>query len=704
MAIEIRSDTDPAEAAKNQVPSLVASQYREANLKEYLLACGGTEGLTIVCTPNAETARIEQHQNEQAPSIYIPARDFEQPASDYPQEVANRLMQYGLALHEHGHDRYTAGAYLTEKFDRLQLQRPSLESFYWSLVNMIEDNRIETALIQQEGEWALRRLQFVYANFIRTAANDCENPDSITWASALQVASCHYGKGREQSNLLPTLLDEDDHRLQWRSDTDKHVYNWVVPELRSVLDTAAAEPNGKEAAQIELEFVKSLDKLIAQLTPPPRDRKQEESMNEAGGDKKNDMGSSKADAESLEPADNNGQDSASGSTSAPNEDSDKEQTSTERDADNNPHTDQSETPSEGDGVSEEEAAQDTDQNEKPSKHGTGASGQGSEQNKPPEPDGRGESGQNKGSEASQLGDEGDSGQQEDADITDEEVRRRERRRAAAEERKVERDREQLKRELKRLQTVTESGSGSVNQIELVDQTDRPLNHETWSRIETKSQQLTGPLRAALRRTQQTNEQRGTRSGRLDSSLSRRLAINNLNVNKRSTAGEQREYTVIVVLDRSVSMRGQIEEAEVAAGGFVSALETIGVTTALVELYQDTARMVKPFQSPVESRRAAVANGAVGGSTPLTDALVLSRERVKHGNHYPFLLVISDGLPNDKEAYLSELSATQFPVVGVNIASEGRAGREFDEYYNICRRADPTNVGEVLSNLTREIVF
>ncbi|EMA23959.1 hypothetical protein [Haloarcula marismortui] len=385
MAIEIRSDTDPAEAAKNQVPSLVASQYREANLKEYLLACGGTEGLTIVCTPNAETARIEQHQNEQAPSIYIPARDFEQPASDYPQEVANRLMQYGLALHEHGHDRYTAGAYLTEKFDRLQLQRPSLESFYWSLVNMIEDNRIETALIQQEGEWALRRLQFVYANFIRTAVNDCENPDSITWASALQVASCHYGKGREQSNLLPTLLDEDDHRLQWRSDTDKHVYNWVVPELRSVLDTAAAEPNGKEAAQIELEFVKSLDKLIAQLTPPPRDRKQEESMNEAGGDKKNDMGSSKADAESLEPADNNGQDSTSGSTSAPNEDSDKEQTSTERDADNNPHTDQSETPSEGDGVSEGEAAQDTDQNESPASTALEHRGRGLSRINPPNP-------------------------------------------------------------------------------------------------------------------------------------------------------------------------------------------------------------------------------------------------------------------------------------------------------------------------------
>jgi len=171
MAIEITSDTDPTEAAKNQVPSLVASQYREANLKEYLLACGGTEGLTIVCTPDAETARIEQQQNEQAPSIYIPARDFEQPASDYPQEVANRLMQYGLALHEHGHDRYTAGAYLTEKFDRLQLQRPDLESFYWSLINMIEDNRIETALIQQEGEWALQRLQFVYANFIRTAVD-----------------------------------------------------------------------------------------------------------------------------------------------------------------------------------------------------------------------------------------------------------------------------------------------------------------------------------------------------------------------------------------------------------------------------------------------------------------------------------------------------------------------------------------------------
>lgn len=751
MSINITNNTDPTTVAKAQTPPVEASQYREENLKEYLLACGGTEGLSVVCQPDLKTAYIEQDQAEQAPTIYVPGRDFEQPASEFSQEIANRLMQYGLALHEHGHDRYTAGAYLTEKFDRLSLQIPQAKSYYWGLVNEIEDNRIESALIREEGDWALQRLQFVYKNLIRGRVEKCENPHNIAWTSALKSASSHYGKGREQSKILPALLDETDDRLQWRSETDKHLYYWVLPELKSALQAAADEPNGKEAAQIELEFIKNLDSFIAEISPPSRDEEQETTMDGEGGDRGNDMGGAKDDIET--PSDGESEDSQSaeadpsGSTESsseaeqgPDEQSQSAKSEVEEDAeDGQPESQSGDPEAGGDQAGEEQAGEEqagntptesqtdsegspqeadaegsesTHQNPSESQDSSDSDGENS-----PSAERTGEGGQeisggdcDSGGEGqsptaeSSVGDQDTDTQEEPSDLTEEEVRVTEHRRLSAEERKIERDEKELERELARLKQAVGNGEEGLSKFKLLDQTTKGADREVWKQIEGNCRKLKGPLRSALQRSQQTGEQRGTQVGKFDSKLGYRLATSDLNVNTRSTNAEKKKYTVIVVLDRSTSMRRRVTEAEAAAGGFVKALEEIGVTVALVDLYRNTARMGKPFESSTERAKAALTSGKTSGTTPLTDALVLSRERVKQGEHYPFMIVVSDGLPNDKEAYLSELSATSFPVIGINLSDSTQPDEAFRECYDVCRTAQPENLSETLSAVARRCIF
>jgi hypothetical protein len=98
------------------------------------------------------------------------------------------------------------------------------------------------------------------------------------------------------------------------------------------------------------------------------------------------------------------------------------------------------------------------------------------------------------------------------------------------------------------------------------------------------------------------------------------------------------------------------------------------------------------------------SGSFGGKTPLTEALRLSKDRVKRGDHYPFMVVVSDGMPNNKDEYLSELSQTSFPVIGINITSDGQADRQFSECYDVCRGARPANLSQTLSTVARDVIF
>ncbi|RLM94274.1 hypothetical protein D3D01_15530 [Haloarcula sp. Atlit-7R] len=755
------------------------------------------------CIPNLRTARINQDSREEAPTIQIPARDFSQRTHDYSQKIANRLIQYGLALHEHGHDRYTPGPFLKEIFNRAEFSQP-YSDLYWDCINGFEDYRIENALIQGEGKWAEERLMFTHHNFTYVPPEQTPNPKNITWATAIQSATIHYGKARETFDFQPMLEDDSNESLQWRSPQDKQIYAAVLPELKQTLDAVGFEPDGKAAVRRMIEFVHDLDEFLDELSesPPEREQGQEDSVDNSGDDSQNDMGSEKESAESLEQSDegNNqdissdsdslsetpdkGRGSSSGSeqenedSGANNQQKKENETGEGESATNKKGTEteaeetaESERDKNSDSGKEEEeqdtdpesprAAADDESPESDNQEDRGSCASGQQAGEPTQDSTNGDEGvggetaKDDSAKSSDSEENRDSsvqteGQQENNQATDvdqqedsrpegeDEAERddgeapiekqsggsgrgeaeaaqetgqepesalveREGRKASREERKLERDKQELEREIERLQVALEGGNGEVDRLRMVDPSDEPTNAETWEEIITESHILKGPLQQSLQQNQTTDERRGTRTGTFEPSLSHRLSVNNLAINKQTTDGQKKSYSVVLVLDRSGSMARQISTAEVAIGGFALALEQLGVNVAIVDLYRGNARMVKPFGTPTRQVRSNLTSGKTGGGTPLTDALVVSRERIRQEPHYPFMFVVSDGKPHDRERYLAALSETHFPVVGVTLSQSSHASK-FDEYYDICRTSGVDGIGDELVSLATEIMF
>jgi len=785
MSPAISPTDDPGEIAEAQIPDVAASGYRERAIREYLLSLGGTDGLSVNCAPGLSTARIDQDSREEAPTIKIPARNFSQRTHDYSQEIANRLIQYGLALHEHGHDRHTAGPFLKEIFNRAEFSQP-YSDLYWDCINGLEDYRIETALIEAEGKWAKERLMFTHQNFTYVPPEQTPDPENVTWGTAIQSATIHYGKARESFDFQPILEDESNQSLQWRSPRDKQIYYAVLPEVKQTLEEVGSEPSGKAAARRMMEFVHTLDQFLNELSddPPERDQEQEDSVSNDADDSENDMGSEKESADSLEQ--NGESDEQAGSegnetTSHENSSGDRESgesgqkddkegtTESETESDSSDGTKSSgsdESNQDGQGNSSEvtgsrerEQSNDADQgdsNGDTSENSDADSAEGSNNSSSkqepvevsdapggensgvtedsdknndeqlPEEDSSCESGsqdrnqspdegradqqgrdQSEESESKPQGEDDTGVQSESAAQSDQEpdgaLVKREARKASREERKLERDKQELEEELTRLQEAMAGGDGEVNRLKMVDRTDETGNDETWEDISTESAILKGPLQQSLQQSQETSDRRGTRTGTFDPALSRRLSVSNLAINKQTTDGQQKSYSVILVLDRSSSMSHQIASAETAVGGFAVALEELGVNVAIVDLYRGNARMVKPFGTAVRQVRGGVTSGKTGGGTPLTDALIVSRERVRQEPHFPFMFVVSDGKPFDKSRYSDALEKTTFPVVGVTLTQSSSAA-EFDDYYDVSRAASADGIGDELVSLATEIMF
>ncbi|MDT3437840.1 VWA domain-containing protein [Haloarcula sp. 1CSR25-25] len=805
MSTAVSPTDDPGEIADAQIPDVAASGYRERAIRDYLLSLGGTDGLSVKCIPELTTATIEQDSREEAPTIRIPARDFPQRTHDYSQEVANRLIQYGLALHEHGHDRYTAGPFLKEIFNRAEFSQP-YGDLYWDCINGFEDYRIETALIEAEGKWAEERLMFTHQNFTYVPPEQTPDPENITWATAIQSATIHYGKARETFDFQPILEDESNQSLQWKSTLDKQIYDTILPELKRTLEAVSSEPDGKAAVRRMMEFVHSLDEFLDELSddPPERDQEQEDSVDNSGDDQQNDMGSQKESADSLEQSDESGDqgrseetddttgdpsDSSTSGSESEQEDGPEAEHDTEEQAESGGtrETDssnaegkneaESETDSDGvgspdhggeqekqdngdgddspdskattsgdpdsageekednpsssqqpvetvdDSVEDDEETDDAtpggdpkEATEDSSDQSSGRAGTEQESNQSPSGEQQEHDEQQEAGESERDGGEEPSGHQPEgseaaqSESTQESSHEpepalveRESRKASHEERKLERDKQELEREIERLQAAVASGDGEVDRLRMVDPSDESGNSETWDDITTEARILKGPLQQSLQQSQRTSERRGTHTGTFEPSLSHRLSVSNLAINKRTTDGQKKSYSVVLVLDRSGSMAQQISTAEVAVGGFALALEQLGVNVAIVDLYRSNARMVKPFGTPTRQVRNNLTSKETGGGTPLSDALVVSRERVRQEPHFPFMFVVSDGKPHNSERYLTALEETHFPVVGVTLTQSSSAGK-FDEYYDVCRSARPDDIGDELVSLATEMMF
>jgi hypothetical protein len=238
----------------------------------------------------------------------------------------------------------------------------------------------------------------------------------------------------------------------------------------------------------------------------------------------------------------------------------------------------------------------------------------------------------------------------------------------------------LREVAERLLDMVHSDEIQVEEVTVVDADGGDGDAHRWERARRQAEQLTADLRASLRRRRRARLQSGHRSGQIDPQRLVNAVQGRNRVFQRRGPGDDRDYPCLVVLDRSGSMSGtEIEAAEAATAQLVHALTTVGVDTSVLSLYRSQPRLELPFGGQPRRFADHLTSAAIGGGTPLSDAIAVARERVSTGSgHRPFVIVITDGQPDRPEQYVTELDRCTFDVYGVYIHGEpGTDAQYFD---------------------------
>ena len=197
--------------------------------------------------------------------------------------------------------------------------------------------------------------------------------------------------------------------------------------------------------------------------------------------------------------------------------------------------------------------------------------------------------------------------------------------------------------------------------------------QRWREATADSEFVADALRKALRESRRDAHRSGITSGTFDRQRAGALARGDVGAFRVPQFGEEKQYDLVILLDRSRSMRRHIEIAEDALVRFALACEDIGINVCVIDLYLDEARLVKPFSVECEHVRECVFSRVTSGGTPLADALGLGHELLEQRRNSPLVLVVTDGKPGSPDAYEEELAQSYAPVCGLTLVLDDPEG-------------------------------
>ena len=275
--------------------------------------------------------------------------------------------------------------------------------------------------------------------------------------------------------------------------------------------------------------------------------------------------------------------------------------------------------------------------------------------------------------------DGDDGlDREGALETDRDAAHDEAERATPDERGLERDLEDAADALDALDEQEGGGAapGSLSELDIMPdagQSSTPTTAERWGEAAVDAEFVGGSLRKALKESRRDAHRSGVTSGTFDRRRTAALARGDVDVFQVRQPGDDKQYDLVIILDRSRSMRGHIETAEDALVRFALACEEIGINVGVIDFINTEARLVKPFSVGSEHVRESLLSGRYGGKTPLADALGLGRELLEQRRNSPIVLVVTDGKPGDSDAYHDELAQSYAPVCGLTLVLDKPSG-------------------------------
>jgi len=163
---------------------------------------------------------------------------------------------------------------------------------------------------------------------------------------------------------------------------------------------------------------------------------------------------------------------------------------------------------------------------------------------------------------------------------------------------------------------------------------------------------------------------------------------------------------MIVLDRSGSMRNDIDDVELAAGSIAWGLEENGIDTCILDTESNMTTLSKPFGTKTDDFIEKIFAGRYGGGTPLTHTVNFARRRMKRGGgQYPFMFIITDGMPSDEDSFIDEVTMANFPVLGLYMTNKKDS---VEEQLSIFDRAvtcsSDDDVTLKMMNLINAIIF
>lgn len=246
-----------------------------------------------------------------------------------------------------------------------------------------------------------------------------------------------------------------------------------------------------------------------------------------------------------------------------------------------------------------------------------------------------------------------------------------------------------------------AGPGSISELTLLPEPtgERAPNTE-WDAIEQGAELVGDELAKQLRLDQQTETRAGLTSGRtVNPKLAHRLGYGDPRVFEESIAGDEKEYFVVLVLDRSGSMgpgynqslskSSKISVATRAVARFALACEALDIDVAVIDFYNDEARLAKPASIDTEFAQETLLDCGTEGGTPLKDALTLATNLADMDSRESIIISMTDGMPRDTEAVKELIKRSYAPICSVTIATDCAPGNPPDRAVELEPHYDQT---------------
>ncbi|WP_121823269.1 vWA domain-containing protein [Halostella salina] len=260
----------------------------------------------------------------------------------------------------------------------------------------------------------------------------------------------------------------------------------------------------------------------------------------------------------------------------------------------------------------------------------------------------------------------------------------------------------LQREAEELLDLVQSSESDLQRVGVTEIDEGDGERQRWEQAKRRAQPLANDLRSSLRRRRRADKQSGHRTGQIDPQQLVSAAHGRDRVFKRRVRGDQRDYSCLLVLDRSGSMvRSKIEAAEIATAQLVHAFHAVGIDVSVLSLWQNIPWLELPFGGAPERFADHIMSGRATGGTPLAETVEIARNRISTGSgDHSFMIVVTDGEPGDTEAFFEQIDRCNFNVYAVYI--QGEPG-EHAQYFDRIVYTDTGTIDATVRELARQLI-